>query len=250
MAASRKNHKPHYGGDPAQRLKLLTEILSYTLMPDQAQTAAQSLLDSMGSISAILTAPQERVAAMPGMHAHAARLLFLSADLARFYMEEQAGQLFRVADSLSAVELFRPKFLGRKTEVVCVMLLNGHQQLIYNDILTEGSLGGVPLYIRRLIKLCIEYDAQTVLLAHNHPSGVCLPSKEDAMITRQLAAALMSIDARLRDHIIFAADGTFSFSASGILQQTVTQIVDQRRDELANDLCWAEQMEAEGLLRG
>ena len=235
MAASRKNHKPHYGGDPAQRLKLLTEILSYTLMPDQAQTAAQSLLDSMGSISAILTAPQERVAAMPGMHAHAARLLFLSADLARFYMEEQAGQLFRVADSPSAVELFRPKFLGRKTEVVCVMLLNGHQQLIYNDILTEGSLGGVPLYIRRLIKLCI---------------GVCLPSKEDAMITRQLAAALMSIDARLRDHIIFAADGTFSFSASGILQQTVTQIVDQRRDELANDLCWAEQMEAEGLLRG
>ena len=70
------------------------------------------------------------------------------------------------------------------------------------------------------------------------------------MITRRLAAALMSIDARLRDHIIFAADGTFSFSASGILQQTVTQIVDQRRDELTNDLCWAEQMEAEGLLRG
>ena len=92
------------------------------------------------------------------------------------YLEDSSRDLKHVYDTDSAVELFRPKLLGRTTEAVCLMLLDGQARLLYNDILSEGSISAVPVYIRRLLQLCIRYDAQHVLLAHNHPSGVALPS--------------------------------------------------------------------------
>ena len=130
------------------------------------------------------------------------------------------------------MDLFRPKFLGRTTEAVCLMLLDGRGRLIYNDVLSEGSITAVPIYIRRLLQLCILYDAQNVLLAHNHPSGSAAPSRNDITATRQVEMALESIDATLNDHIIFAGEDYLSFAKSGWLINVKRDVRLRRREEL------------------
>ena len=179
----------------------------------------------------VFLAPEEELAALLG-EKRAPRYLRLTTELARAYLEDSSRDLKHVYDTDSAVELFRPKLLGRTTEAVCLMLLDGQARLLYNDILSEGSISAVPVYIRRLLQLCIRYDAQHVLLAHNHPSGNAAASQNDIVATRQVEMALESIDATLNDHIIFAGDDYHSFAKSGWLWTAKREVRRQRQEEL------------------
>ncbi len=210
---------------------LLQEALSFVLPERQAQRFTAMLLERFGSFAGVFLAPEEELAALLGER-RAPRYLRLTTELARAYLEDSSRDLKHVYDTDSAVELFRPKLLGRTTEAVCLMLLDGQARLLYNDILSEGSISAVPVYIRRLLQLCIRYDAQHVLLAHNHPSGNAAASQNDIVATRQVEMALESIDATLNDHIIFAGDDYHSFAKSGWLWTAKREVRRQRQEEL------------------
>ena len=210
---------------------LLQEALSFVLPERQAQRFTAMLLERFGSFAGVFLAPEEELAALLG-EKRAPRYLRLTTELARAYLEDSSRDLKHVYDTDSAVELFRPKLLGRTTEAVCLMLLDGQARLLYNDILSEWSISAVPVYIRRLLQLCIRYDAQHVLLAHNHPSGNAAASQNDIVATRQVEMALESIDATLNDHIIFAGDDYHSFAKSGWLWTAKREVRRQRQEEL------------------
>ena len=202
------------------------------MLPErQAERFTAMLLERFGSFAGVFLAPEEELAALLGER-RAPRYLRLTTELARAYLEDSSRDLKHVYDTDSAVELFRPKLLGRTTEAVCLMLLDGQARLLYNDILSEGSISAVPVYIRRLLQLCIRYDAQHVLLAHNHPSGNAAASQNDIVATRQVEMALESIDATLNDHIIFAGDDYHSFAKSGWLWTAKREVRRQRQEEL------------------
>lgn len=216
--------------EEAERRHLLQAALGYLLPAPKAEEAAAALLERFGGFEGVFLAPEEELSRTVGEQA--ARYLRLTTDLARAYLEDKSKDLKRVYDTTSAVDLFRPKFLGRTTEAVCLMLLDGRGRLIYNDVLSEGSITAVPIYIRRLLQLCILYDAQNVLLAHNHPSGSAAPSRNDITATRQVEMALESIDATLNDHIIFAGEDYLSFAKSGWLINVKRDVRLRRREEL------------------
>lgn len=235
VAGKRKREKLHMLGLPPEEeehRRLLRETLGYLLPAPETERAAEALFDAFGGFSGVFAAPEAELARIPGVGEETARFLRLTTDLARACMEDRAAGLKRIYDTDSAAEAFRPQFLGRKTEAVCLMLLDGRGRLLYNRILSEGSLSQVPVYIRRLIQLCIEYDAQDVMLAHNHPGGSAAPSRNDLVATRQVEMALESIDAELRDHIIFAGEDLYSFAKSGMLAVHQLEVRDERRDEL------------------
>ena len=72
----------------------------------------------------------------------------------------------------------------------------------------EGSVNSAGVPIRRVVEMALAANATTVLLAHNHPSGLATPSYEDIVTTRRLAAALDAVEIVLADHIV-VADGDF-----------------------------------------
>ena len=73
------------------------------------------------------------------------------------------------------------------------------------------------LDVRKVVENAILHAASSVILAHNHPSGVALPSPDDHAATDRVRTALESIDVRLEDHIIVADHDFISFSESGYL---------------------------------
>ncbi len=215
----------------AERRQLLTEALAFVLPEKDVEKACGGLLQAFGSFDGIFAAPEEVLREIPGMGPEAARFLRLVIRLSQAYLEERSWNLQRIYDTASAVEMFRPKFLGRKTEAACLMLLDGRGRMVYNDLVCEGSVTYVPLHLRRILRLCIQYNVDDVFLAHNHPSGVAFPSRDDLLVTDRLLTALEGIGARLCDHIILADDSYYSFAASGALERQTDLMLDAHARE-------------------
>lgn len=205
------------GKEEEQGGLLLREALSYVMPEPEAEKACRTLLQALGSLDGVFAAPEEVLGQILGPEG--AGFLRLVIRLSQTCLEERSWNLRRVYDTASAVEMFRSKFLGRKTEAVCLMLLDSLGRVVYNDIICEGSASQVPLYLRRVLHLCIEYNVENVFLAHNHPSGMAVPSSNDMIITSRLLTALSGIGADLCDHIILADDNYYSFLDSGMLRE-------------------------------
>ena len=79
----------------------------------------------------------------------------------------------------------------------------------------EGSVNSASISIRKVVETALGANATTVVLAHNHPSGMAFPSEEDVQTTRRLAAALHTVEITLADHIVVADDDYVSMAQSG-----------------------------------
>lgn len=74
----------------------------------------------------------------------------------------------------------------------------------------EGDINSVGVSTRNIIEYVLFTKATSVVMVHNHPSGIALPSNQDIAITEQVKAALSHIGVKLVDHIIIADDDYIS----------------------------------------
>ena len=88
------------------------------------------------------------------------------------------------------------------TEATRILFLDRKNALIKDEIQHRGTIDHTPLYPREVVRRVVELGASAVILVHNHPSGDPTPSRGDIEMTRQLAAALGTINVVLHDHVI------------------------------------------------
>lgn len=100
-------------------------------------------------------------------------------------------------------------------EVFCVMFLDTQNNLIEFTELFRGTLSSASVYPREVAKEALYYNAGSVILVHNHPSGSPEPSDADRRITRRLQDALGLFDIRVLDHLIVANPDVTSFAERG-----------------------------------
>jgi DNA repair protein RadC len=98
-----------------------------------------------------------------------------------------------------------------------VLFLNNQHKLLLDARLFSGTIDGASVYPREVVKQALQCNAAAVILAHNHPSGICVPSEADKGITAKLKQALTTVDIRILDHIIVGHMETYSFAEHGAL---------------------------------
>lgn len=99
---------------------------------------------------------------------------------------------------------------------VGLFLDNRHRILAYEELF-RGSIAGANVYPREVVKRALALNAAALVCAHNHPSGVAEPSRNDRAITKRLQEALALVEVRLIDHFIIGDGQTMSFSERGWL---------------------------------
>ena len=109
------------------------------------------------------------------------------------------------------------RFIGERREVVYQLCLDRKGKLLACKRLGEGGVASADLDIRKLMENAILTSASAVILAHNHPSGIALPSQEDYGVTDRARKALATIGVALTDHIIVADGDYVSMADSGYL---------------------------------
>jgi len=111
-------------------------------------------------------------------------------------------------DILSCVEHFRDK----KQEYFICLSLDSGQQLITQRIVTIGLLDSTLVHPREVFAGPLMDRAASVVIVHNHPSGIAEPSNEDIKSTQQLVAAGILLGIPLKDHVIVTSASHFCFT--------------------------------------
>ena len=99
-------------------------------------------------------------------------------------------------------------------EVFACLFLDTKNRVIEFEELFVGSLHNAEVHPREVVKQALKHNANSVILAHNHPSGDCKPSQSDIEITHTLRDALLLIDIKVLDHLIIG-DDVISLAALG-----------------------------------
>ena len=194
------------------------ELLLYYAIPRRdVNPVAHALMERYGSLSAVLSAPVEDLKQVAGIGERAAILLKLPTALESRARLSEAGKERVMTSSDLAGQYLLDCFAGETTEVIYQLCLDRKGKLLTCKRLGEGGVSSAALDVRRMVENAILSQASAVILAHNHPSGIALPSGDDYAATERAKAALAAIGVELTDHII-VADGDFvSMADSGYL---------------------------------
>ncbi len=114
-------------------------------------------------------------------------------------------------------DLCRLRLGAIEHEVFVAIWLDAQNRMIDFDEMFRGTITQTSVYPRELVKQALAKNAASVILAHNHPSGIAEPSRADEAITKALKDALTLVDVRVLDHIIVSASSAISFAERGLL---------------------------------
>ena len=191
-------------------------LLFYAIPRRDTNPLAHRLLERYGSLEGVFTAPAEDLEKVEGMGGSAALLLRLVPLLAEKSRERTDGPVILNSTERAGEYLLR-RFDGKKNELVYELCLDRKGKLLACKRLGEGGVSYADLDIRKLVENALLTSASAVILAHNHPSGVALPSPEDYATTDRAKQALDTVGIPLTDHIIVADQDFVSFADSGYL---------------------------------
>lgn len=102
-------------------------------------------------------------------------------------------------------------------EVFGMVLVDARLSVLDVVELFRGTIDGAAVYPREVVRQVLEKNATSVILFHNHPSGVPEPSDADKFLTNQLKASLALIDVRVLDHLVVGHDFVESFAERGLI---------------------------------
>lgn len=193
------------------------ELLLFFAIPRKdTNVTAHLLLERYGSLEAVLSAPMEDLKRVDGVGECAATLIRLVPQICHKARLSAVHEIVLNSTQKAGAYLLE-QFVGKKNEVIYELCLDRKGKLISCKRLTEGNVSNAELDIRRLVENAILTSASVVILAHNHPSGIALPSQEDYATTERARCALETIGVTLADHIIVADNDYVSLADSGLL---------------------------------
>ena len=117
-----------------------------------------------------------------------------------------------------------PYFVGRRDETVFMLCLDAKCKVLCCKEVGRGSVNSAGVPVRRVVETALGVNATTVILAHNHPSGLAIPSSEDIITTRRIAIALDAVGIVLADHIVVADDDFVSMVDSAYYRPEECQL--------------------------
>ncbi len=132
-------------------------------------------------------------------------------------MEARAkyGERNAIDSPAASQKLLQMRLSHLEHEEFHCMWLDSQHRLIAVDSMFRGTLAQTSVYPREVVKAALRHNAAAVIFAHNHPSGLCEPSRADELLTTALKSALGLVDLRVLDHVIVTVGNTYSFAEHG-----------------------------------
>ena len=207
------------GGAEMEEHRLLELLLFYAIPQGDVNPLAHLLVDHFGSLTGVLHATYDQLVKVKGVGHNTAVLLQLIPAVAARYMRQNASFEHQIVDLWQLRELLEPYFFGQRDEVAYLVCMDGNSRLLATRKLGEGVVDTVQIATRKVLEAALDCNASQAVLAHNHVSGVALPSNADVDTTLRLKRVLAeSVGITLVDHLIFAGGDMVSMAQSGLLR--------------------------------
>ena len=203
------------GLDGFTEVQVLELLLFYSVPRKDTNEIAHALLEKFGTLAQVLDANPADLEKVPGMGSNSALFLKLLSAAGRRYQisRTESASILRTVEQCGAY--LQPRFFGRKHEAVFLLCMDAKCKVLACKQVGEGSVNSAGVPIRRIVETALSANATMVVLAHNHPSGLALPSADDIQTTKRLAVALDTVEITLIDHLVFSDDDYVSMAQSG-----------------------------------
>ena len=201
------------GADNMPDRSLLELLLFYSIPRRDTNALAGKLLEKYGSLSEVLNAPYDELIQIEGMGESSALLLTMLPGLCRRYMGK-TEKIVTLSEPAELMKFITEKFEGLDKEMLLMVCLDPLGNAISCKELAKGDETSVTADKRTILETAFNSDADSVILAHNHPKGDAAPSKEDIELTKETARLLRETGIKLSDHIIIGKEGALSLAST------------------------------------
>lgn len=216
--------------------EVLELLLTYAIPRVDVNPISHALIRRFGSLSSVLEASPEELQQVEGVGARAAALISMMVPLFQQYERSKLTPKCRLDRYDQVMDYCRTLFMGAMDEEFYVITLDAKLNVIAAEKVSRGTPTQVAIAPRVVVREALRRNAVGVVIAHNHPSGAAYPSQEDLDVTRDIQAALDSVEIRLYDHVIIAQNERYSFQRHGVLLEEDTALApDEPAQALAAD---------------
>lgn len=136
-------------------------------------------------------------------------------ELGKRLLLETKGPKAKFTSSADAHDYFRVKMSDMPHEECHLLLLNVKNQFMGHHVVSRGGISESSVDVRLVLRHALIAGAPNLILAHNHPSGNPMPSRQDDDLTIRLQKACQTMSLRLLDHIIIGDDSYYSYADEG-----------------------------------
>ena len=136
-------------------------------------------------------------------------------ELGKRLLLETKGPKAKFTSSADAHDYFRVKMSDMPHEECHLLLLNVKNQFMGHHVVSRGGISESSVDVRLVLRHALIAGAPNLILAHNHPSGNPMPSRQDDDLTMRLQKACQTMSLRLLDHIIIGDDSYYSYADEG-----------------------------------
>ena len=204
-----------HGLDSFTDIQVLEMLLFYVIPRKDTNPIAHRLLERFQTFSQVLDAPLEELEKVEGIGKEAALFLKMIPASARYYMVDNAKREVILDTFYKCGKYLENFFIGSRVEKVYLLCLDAKCKALCCVEICEGSVNSAGISVRKVVEKALAAKATSVILAHNHPSGIALPSAEDLQTTKRIAEGLRAVEIPLMDHIIVADGDHVSMASSG-----------------------------------
>ena len=196
----------HQGPGALSDAELLAIFLRTGYSGASAIDLARDLLRDFGSLRGLFSAGAHDLCNCKGIGVAKYAQLQAALEIARRHLGENLAHGDCLTRPAQTMNYLRARLRDYDYEVFgCLMLDNRNRVIAFREMF-RGTIDSASVYPREVVKQALADKAAAVILAHNHPSGVCEPSQADLRITECLKQALQTVDIRLLDHVIVGDD--------------------------------------------
>lgn len=117
----------------------------------------------------------------------------------------------------AVIDYLRSRLLvgGGSSENIHAVYLDRTRSFVGERFIRGSSSGSFRARTREILADALVHEASGMIIAHNHPSELCQPSRADIDATRRLSEIARALDIQLLDHFIITSTNAYSMRAGG-----------------------------------
>ena len=205
-----------HGASALSNAELLAILIGSGNTEDSAVELMRKVLnDYHNNLAELGKASIDELCRFKGIGPAKAITILAASELGKRRKEEGVEERRSILSSKDVYECLYPLMCDLPTEECWVLLLNQASKLIDKVKISAGGLSATAVDVRCILREALLKRASAIALCHNHPSGSIRPSREDDLLTKQVAQASECMNIRFIDHVILTDGAFYSYADEG-----------------------------------
>lgn len=205
------------GAEALSDAELLAIFLRIGVRGKTAVDLARDLLTEFGGLRSLLEIDYKTFCNTYGLGAAKFAQLRAALEISRRHLRETLTRESVLTNTQDTRRFLMAKLRQHQREVFACLFLDNQHRVIAFEELFYGSLHDAEVHPREVVKRALQHNAAALIFAHNHPSGIAIPSEADKQMTNHLVNSLALVDVRVLDHIVVGDDMVASMAELGCL---------------------------------